>query len=172
MPTGYQNQIHKADPTVNPAGVEAHMRLQYGTLDHLDAATFQKEITLARNTEHLHPGYLREAAEAESMTKDYNHWRPLLTEPPPPPQCLVCGLPAVEMDALSEITARELTRALTKEAAASMEARWQKNPTAGPVTVHLDCVANPERLPYWTGAFQHWTVASTRQLKAHLEIRR
>ena len=31
---------------VNPAHVEAYMRLQYGTLDHLDAGTFAKEVRI------------------------------------------------------------------------------------------------------------------------------
>lgn len=42
----YQERI--ADFTsYDPRHVEAFMRLQYGTLDHLDAATFETEVCIA-----------------------------------------------------------------------------------------------------------------------------
>lgn len=31
---------------INPAHVEGYMRLQYGTLDHLDAVTFRREVAI------------------------------------------------------------------------------------------------------------------------------
>ena len=40
----YQEYIHKLDQTINPAGVEASMRLQFGVLDHLGIHDFYREI--------------------------------------------------------------------------------------------------------------------------------
>ena len=40
----YQKSIHDIDPSINPAGVEASMRLQYSTLDHLTHETFVKSL--------------------------------------------------------------------------------------------------------------------------------
>lgn len=172
MPNGYQEMLHGMDPSINPAGVEAHLRLQYGTLDHLDAATFHKELALARNTEHLHPGYMREAAEAEAMTKDFNHWQTRLEPPPPTPPCVICGLPAVDMDSVSTIPPKELLPALSEESAASLTTRWQRNPTLSPAAAHLSCIQHPELLPWESGAFQKWTVARLNQLQIHGDIRR
>ena len=61
---GYQRMIHEIDPTVNAAGVEASMRLQYGTLGHLDDRTFREEIQIAKDCEREEPGYLRMVAES------------------------------------------------------------------------------------------------------------
>lgn len=46
----YQRLIHDLDPTksVNPAYVEAVMRLEYGTLGHVERETFIREIDLAK----------------------------------------------------------------------------------------------------------------------------
>ena len=115
MPSHYQKAIHDIDPTVNPAGVEAHMRLQYFTLDHLDASAFRTETALAKLTEHRHPGYLREAAESHAMTHDYNHWQPLLSEPPPDPECAVCDNPGPRSDAMPDVTIKELLPALSEK---------------------------------------------------------
>ena len=46
-PTMYQRRIRDLGITEDPRHVEASMRTQYGTLDHLDAATFAREATLA-----------------------------------------------------------------------------------------------------------------------------
>ena len=54
---GYQRLIHEIDPTVDPAAVEAQMRLQYGTLDHLPRSTFVSETRIAKQCEAAQPGY-------------------------------------------------------------------------------------------------------------------
>ena len=78
----YQKFIHDIDPTVNPAGVEASMRLQYGTLDHLDRHTFVEEIILAKQCEKEQPGYLRRTAASYGLTDDYNKWESTEQETP------------------------------------------------------------------------------------------
>ena len=60
----YQKAIYEIDPTVNAAGVEASMRLQYGTLSHLDDRTFRAEIRIAKDCEREEPGFLRMVAES------------------------------------------------------------------------------------------------------------
>jgi len=44
--TAYQQQIHELVPDVDPRHIEAYMRLQYGTLDHLSPATFEAEALI------------------------------------------------------------------------------------------------------------------------------
>ena len=44
--TVYQNIINDINPNVNARWVEGFMRLQYGTLSHLDHATFRSEVKL------------------------------------------------------------------------------------------------------------------------------
>jgi hypothetical protein len=53
----YAHIINQIDPAVNAAGVEAHMRVQYGTLDHLPRETFAAEILLFKECEKVSPGY-------------------------------------------------------------------------------------------------------------------
>ena len=60
--TPYAKTIRKVDPTVNPIGVEASMRLQYGTLDHLSRGVFRGEIELAKACEREEPGFMRSTA--------------------------------------------------------------------------------------------------------------
>ena len=43
----YQTLLHELAPGLNPAGVEASMRLHYGTLNHLPRETFVTEAKLA-----------------------------------------------------------------------------------------------------------------------------
>ena len=69
-----QHLIHEMDKTVNPAGVEGSMRSQYGTLDHLDRATFAEEIEIAKATEAEYPGHLRRCAENNALAKYYDKW--------------------------------------------------------------------------------------------------
>lgn len=59
----YEGVIAKIDPKVNAKGVEEHMRLQYGTLDHLPHSTFVAEVKLAKECERAQPGYLKMCAE-------------------------------------------------------------------------------------------------------------
>ena len=44
----YQNAIKQIDPSVDAAAVEAWMRLQYGTLNHLPHEVFVAEVKLYR----------------------------------------------------------------------------------------------------------------------------
>ena len=60
--TPYAETIRTIDPTVNPIGVEASMRLQYGTLDHLSRGVFHGEIELAKACEREEPGFMRSTA--------------------------------------------------------------------------------------------------------------
>lgn len=53
----YAAIINKIDPNVNAVHVEAHMRCQYGTLDHLPRETFREEIKLFHACEREQPGY-------------------------------------------------------------------------------------------------------------------
>ena len=70
----YQNYIHELDETVNPVGVEAKMRLTYGTLDHLDEQDFRKEIKIAKLCEEEMPGLMRETAETFWMEDEFDEW--------------------------------------------------------------------------------------------------
>ena len=47
----YQTLLHELAPDLNPAGVEASMRLLYGTLNHLPRETFVAEAKLAADLE-------------------------------------------------------------------------------------------------------------------------
>ena len=47
----YQQLIRDLDPTVNPRWVEGFMRLQYGTLNHLDKSDFKREIRLFKEAQ-------------------------------------------------------------------------------------------------------------------------
>lgn len=58
----HQTLISSIDPSVDAAGVEAHMRLQYGALDHLPRETFAKEVALAKQCEVAQSGYLASVA--------------------------------------------------------------------------------------------------------------
>ncbi len=49
----YQKLIEELDPTVNSRWVEGFMRLQYGTLGHLDRLDFKREIKLFKETQKL-----------------------------------------------------------------------------------------------------------------------
>ena len=74
MTKHYQKLIHELDPTINPAGVEASMRIQYSTLDHLSREAFADEIKIARYSEAVEHGYLRLVADDYGMTKEYEAW--------------------------------------------------------------------------------------------------
>lgn len=70
----YQKLIRKLHPTVNPAGVEASMRLQYGTLSHLSDRDFRREIRLAVDCEKAQPGFLKGVAASFGMAEDFARW--------------------------------------------------------------------------------------------------
>ena len=60
----YTDIIKKLDPDVDAEGVEAHMRIRYGALDHLNTATFVYEIGMAKECEQMEPGYLAVCRES------------------------------------------------------------------------------------------------------------
>lgn len=43
----YAARIRTIDKTHDPRHIEGFMRLQYSTLDHLDKATFRREVQIA-----------------------------------------------------------------------------------------------------------------------------
>jgi hypothetical protein len=45
--TSYADRIRALAPGYDPRHVEGYMRLQFSTLDHLDAATFAHEVGIA-----------------------------------------------------------------------------------------------------------------------------
>jgi hypothetical protein len=47
MRTHYADLIEKIAPGYDARHIEAYMRLQYSTLDHLDKATFRREVKIA-----------------------------------------------------------------------------------------------------------------------------
>ena len=71
MTTTYRAIINRIDPRVNAAGVEASMRLQHGTLDHLSQETFRDEIKIAKQCETREPGFLRECARSHGTIAEY-----------------------------------------------------------------------------------------------------
>lgn len=89
----YQRLIHRLDPTVNACGVEYHMRLQYGTLDHLPRETFRQEIDLAKACEAAEPGHLRLCAESYGATDEYERCEEFVSVivRPEPPTIIVTG---------------------------------------------------------------------------------
>ena len=72
--TSYQTLLHELAPDLNPAGVEASMRLHYGTLSHLPRETFAEEARLAADLELQSPGILRKIAESMGMADDFAKW--------------------------------------------------------------------------------------------------
>ena len=70
----YQKLLHELAPDLNPAGVEASMRLQYGTLNHLPREVFAEEARLAADCERQSPGILRSTAESFGMADEFTAW--------------------------------------------------------------------------------------------------
>ena len=70
--TAYQNIIHSVDPKVNAAGVEASMRLQFGTLDHLSRKDFKTEIGIAKQCEEAEPGFLERCAKSYGYADQFS----------------------------------------------------------------------------------------------------
>jgi hypothetical protein len=63
--SGYAELIQRTEPTLDPRHVEAYMRLQYGTLDHLDRATFEREVRVAADCVRF------DAQGAEDLARSY-----------------------------------------------------------------------------------------------------
>ena len=70
----YQTLLHELVPSLNPAGIEASMRLHYGTLNHLPRETFVAEAELAVDLEGQSPGILRTIAESMGKADDFAKW--------------------------------------------------------------------------------------------------
>ena len=70
----YQTLLHELAPNLNPAGVEASMRLHYGTLNHLPPETFAEEAKLAADLERQSPGTLRRIADSMGLADDFAKW--------------------------------------------------------------------------------------------------
>ena len=70
----YQKLLHELAPDLNPAGVEASMRLHDGTLNHLPRKTFVAEAKLAADLERQAPGILRKIADSMGMADDFAKW--------------------------------------------------------------------------------------------------
>ena len=70
----YQTLLRELAPDLNPAGVEASMRLHYGTLNHLPRETFVAEAKLASDLEGQSSGILRKIAESIGMAEDFAKW--------------------------------------------------------------------------------------------------
>ena len=67
----YQTLLHELAPDLNPGGIEASMRLHYGTLNHLPRETFVAEAKLAADLDAQSPGILRKIAECLGMADDF-----------------------------------------------------------------------------------------------------
>ncbi len=74
MPSFYQRTIFEMDQAINSADVEASMRLQYGTLDHLPKENFRQEILLAKKLEEQEPGCLSSCADSFGLGSDFLEW--------------------------------------------------------------------------------------------------
>lgn len=70
----YQKLLRELAPDLNPAGVEASMRLHYGVLNHLPRDIFVAEALLAADLESGSPGILRKIAESMGMADDFAKW--------------------------------------------------------------------------------------------------
>ena len=70
----YQTLLRELAPDLNPAGVEASMRLHYGVLNHLPRDTFVAEALLAADLESGSPGILRKIAESMGMADEFAKW--------------------------------------------------------------------------------------------------
>ena len=70
----YQTLLHELAPSQNPAGIEASMRLHYGTLNHLPRETFVAEAKLAADLEDQSSGILRKIAVSMGMAYDFAKW--------------------------------------------------------------------------------------------------
>ena len=70
----YQTLLQELAPNLNPAGIEASMRLHYGTLSHLPPETFAEEAKLAAEMERQSPGTLRRIADSMGLADDFAKW--------------------------------------------------------------------------------------------------
>ena len=73
----YTRSIREIDESVNAVGVEAFLRLEYGTLDHLSREDVAREIELAKQAVGEEPGALRLFARSQSdaMLEDFDNFQ-------------------------------------------------------------------------------------------------
>lgn len=70
-----QTLLHELAPDLNPAGVEAAMRLHYHTPNHLPRETFVAEPKLGADLEGQSRGILRKIADGMGMFDDFTKWQ-------------------------------------------------------------------------------------------------
>lgn len=70
----YQKLIHEIAPDMNPAGIEAMIRIKYGNIDHLSREVFTAEVKIAAESGREYPRFLRLAAEGYGMGADFAAW--------------------------------------------------------------------------------------------------
>ena len=66
--------IQEIAPDINPVGVEASMRLEYGSITDLPRAVFVEEARVAAEVEHRCPGYLRGVADSFGRGWAFDYW--------------------------------------------------------------------------------------------------
>lgn len=59
---------------LNPAGVEASMRIAHDDLDQLPDASWQHECSIAAAVERMDPGYLARCADTMGLDSDFARW--------------------------------------------------------------------------------------------------
>lgn len=69
----YQTLISELTP-LNPAGVEASMRIAHDDLRALPRAVFVHEVAIAASVERDRPGYLASCAETMGLATDFAVW--------------------------------------------------------------------------------------------------
>ena len=70
-----QRLIHELNPRVNPAFVEAYMRLEHNTLSHLPRATFDTEAAKAQQEQELWAqGLIESTCASYGLLADYQAW--------------------------------------------------------------------------------------------------
>lgn len=75
MSSSYQRLIREIAPAgPNPAAVEAWMRAEFGTLDHLPRSRF---ASAAKEAEGIGRDFLRQLAESYGLGKDHASWEAL-----------------------------------------------------------------------------------------------
>ena len=70
-----QTLLHELALDLNPTGVEAAMRLHYGTLNHLPRETFVAEPKLGADLEGQSRSILRKIADGMGMVNDFTNWK-------------------------------------------------------------------------------------------------
>ena len=78
-----QHTIYNLAPSLNPAGVEAHIRHSRrimaagSTIEHLSEEELRQGAEAAAAMEQAEPGYLNQMALAFGLERDHNMWNDL-----------------------------------------------------------------------------------------------